>query len=63
VSISILSIHLLGDAVSPPIIGAISDQTGSLLNGVLLIPVMMLVGAAIWGTGWRRLPALSAAGG
>ena len=63
VSISILSIHLLGDAISPPIIGAISDQTGSLLNGVLLIPVMMLVGAAIWGTGWRRLPALAVAGG
>lgn len=57
VSISILSIHLFGDAISPPIIGAISDRTGNLLHGVLLIPVLMLVGSAIWAVGWRRLPA------
>ncbi|HEV8356992.1 MAG TPA: MFS transporter [Gemmatimonadales bacterium] len=54
VSISILSIHLLGDAISPTMIGAISDRTGNLMNGVALIPVMMLVGAGIWGFGWRR---------
>jgi MFS family permease len=54
VSISILSIHLLGDAISPTMIGAISDRTGNLMNGVALIPVMMLVGAGIWGYGWRR---------
>ena len=57
VSMSILSIHLLGDAISPTIIGEISDQSGNLMNGMILIPVMMLLGAAIWGTGWRRLPA------
>lgn len=62
VSISILSIHILGDAISPPIIGAISDNTGSLLHGILLVPVMLLVGAAIWGVGWRRLPAMAGAG-
>jgi MFS family permease len=57
VSMSILSIHLLGDAISPTIIGEISDQSGNLMNGMILIPVMMLLGAAIWGSGWRRLPA------
>jgi MFS family permease len=56
VSISILAIHLFGDAISPPIIGLVSDRTGQLLNGILLVPVLMLVGAAIWGVGWRRLP-------
>jgi len=55
VSMSILSIHLLGDAISPTIIGVISDRTGNLMNGMLLIPVMMLLGAGIWGTGWRML--------
>jgi MFS family permease len=55
VSLSILSIHLLGDAISPTIIGVISDRTGALLNGMLLIPAMMLLGAAIWGVGWRTI--------
>jgi len=57
VSMSILSIHLFGDAISPTIIGVISDRTGNLFNGMVLIPVMMVVGAGIWGVGWRRLPA------
>jgi MFS family permease len=55
VSISILTIHILGDAVSPPIIGRISDRTGNLTNGIVLIPVMMLVAALIWAFGWWRL--------
>ena len=54
VSLSILSIHLLGDAISPTIIGVISDRTGSLMNGMLLAPVMLLVGAGIWGVGWAK---------
>ena len=54
VSMSILSIHLLGDAISPTMIAGISDRTGNLMNGMALIPVMMLVGAGIWGFGWRR---------
>ncbi len=61
VSMSILSIHLLGDAISPSIIGAISDRTHSLMNGMALIPVMLLLGAAIWGAGWRKLPDLQPA--
>ena len=61
VSLSILSIHLLGDAISPTIIGEISDRSGNLMNGMILIPVMMLLGAAIWGSGWRKLPGERAA--
>jgi fucose permease len=52
---SILSIHLFGDAISPTIIGVISDESGNLFNGMVLIPVMMVLGAGIWGVGWRKL--------
>lgn len=55
VSMSILSIHLFGDAISPTIIGLISDRTGNLFSGMVLIPVMMVLGAGIWGIGWRTL--------
>ena len=55
VSMSILSIHLFGDAISPTIIGLISDRTGNLFSGMVLIPCMMIVGATVWGIGWRRL--------
>lgn len=54
-SLSILSIHLFGDAISPPIIGLVSDVAGSLVPGVLLVPVFMAIGAAIWLRGWRRV--------
>ena len=56
-SLSILAIHLFGDAISPPIIGAISDATGSLPAAVTLVPVAMGIGAVIWLFGWRRIPA------
>lgn len=53
-AVSILCIHLFGDAISPPIIGAISDLTGNLPLAVMLVPATMLVGALVWLTGWRR---------
>ncbi|HMV66694.1 MAG TPA: MFS transporter [Myxococcota bacterium] len=59
-ALSILSIHLFGDAISPPIIGAISDTTGSLTQGIVLVPLFLVVGAAVWAAGWRRLPELAA---
>lgn len=52
-ALSILCIHLLGDAISPPIIGFVSDQTGSLGGAVLLVPAFMALGACIWLRGWR----------
>ncbi len=55
-SLSILCIHVLGDAVSPPIIGFVSDQTGSLSLAVMLVPLFMAIGAGIWLRGWRVVP-------
>ena len=47
VALSILCIHLLGDVPSPPLIGKISDAT-SLARAVLIVPVAVLLGGAIW---------------
>lgn len=62
-ALSILTIHLLGDAISPPIIGAISDSGsgGRLPLALMLVPAAMAVGCAIWGLGWRRLEEPAAA--
>ena len=54
-SLSILAIHLLGDAISPPIVGAIADASGSLPLAVTLIPIALAAGAAVWWLAWRRL--------
>ena len=50
-SANILAIHLLGDAISPPIIGAISDGTGSLAVavGANAIPVLLGGLVLLWG--------------
>jgi MFS transporter, Spinster family, sphingosine-1-phosphate transporter len=52
---SILMIHLLGDAVSPTIVGAASDRLG-LPHAIQLVPLAMGVGALVWLYAWRRLP-------
>lgn len=56
VGLSILSIHLLGDAVSPLLIGIVSDVSGSLETAMVMVPVAAGVGALIWLVGWRTLP-------
>ena len=52
VALSILAIHLLGDAISPTIIGATSDALGgdaaALGRAVLIVPAAIAVSAAIW---------------
>jgi MFS family permease len=53
-SLSILSIHLFGDAVSPTIVGAVSDAA-NLPLAMALVPTMFGVGALVWFFGWRRL--------
>ncbi|OGQ09784.1 MAG: hypothetical protein A2138_12825 [Deltaproteobacteria bacterium RBG_16_71_12] len=54
--LSILAIHLLGDVLSPPLIGAISDATdGNLPLALALVPVFILLGGVIWAVGWRRV--------
>jgi MFS family permease len=54
-ALSIFAIHACGDVVSPPIIGAISEATGSLRFAVAIVLVALLVGALIWGIGASRL--------
>lgn len=60
-SLSILAIHLLGDAISPPIVGALADVTGSLPTAIAVVPVALAGGAMVWWVAWRRLPATAAA--
>ena len=47
IALSLLAIHLLGDVPSPALIGAVSDAT-SLGRAVLIVPVAILAGGAIW---------------
>ncbi|HEY4341559.1 MAG TPA: MFS transporter [Steroidobacteraceae bacterium] len=47
VALSVLAIHLLGDVISPPLIGSVSDHT-SLGQGVLLVPVAVGVSGLLW---------------
>jgi MFS transporter, Spinster family, sphingosine-1-phosphate transporter len=47
VALSVLAIHALGDVISPPLIGSVSDRT-SLGDAVLLVPVAVGVSGALW---------------
>ncbi len=49
VAVSIFTIHLLGDAISPVLIGVISSRT-NLTTGMLAIPGVFLVAAFLWAT-------------
>jgi sugar phosphate permease len=46
-AVSIFVIHLLGDAISPPIIGALADIMG-LARAVLIVPVTVALSAVLW---------------
>jgi MFS family permease len=46
-AVSIFVIHLLGDAISPPIIGLLADIT-SLSRAVLIVPVAVALSGALW---------------
>jgi hypothetical protein len=47
VALSVLAIHILGDVISPPLIGSVSDRT-SLGDAVLLVPVAVGVSGLFW---------------
>ena len=47
VALSVLAIHALGDVISPPLIGGVSDRT-SLGQAVLLVPVAVGVSGLFW---------------
>jgi len=53
-AVNILVIHLLGDVISPPIIGKIRDAT-NMSVAFVVVGVMVLVGGVIWLFGAKHL--------
>ncbi len=54
VALSIFAIHILGDVPSPYLVGAISDAR-SLAQALLIVPLAVLIGGAIWSyAAWRE---------
>jgi MFS family permease len=47
ISLQVFAIHLLGDALSPPLIGALSDHS-SLAQAVQIVPAAVVIGGCIW---------------
>jgi len=47
IAVSIFTIHILGDVLSPPVIGALSDAT-SLAAAVQIVPVAVVVAGLLW---------------
>jgi sugar phosphate permease len=47
IALSVFAIHVLGDAISPLLVGAISDAS-SLQQGVKILPVAVLIGGFVW---------------
>jgi len=54
-SLANLLLHLLGDAISPLIIGGISDATENIRMGVILVPIAVALSGLNWSYGWRFL--------
>jgi MFS family permease len=48
VALSTFIIHLFGDLGSPAAVGRVSDLSGSLQKGVLILPVVLLMGGVLW---------------
>ncbi len=47
IALEVFAIHLLGDALSPPLIGALSDHF-SLGQAVKIMPIAVLIGGCVW---------------
>jgi len=47
IALGVFSIHLLGDALSPPLIGALSDHF-SLAQAVKIVPIAVVIGGCTW---------------
>lgn len=56
--LAIFSQHILGDVISPPLIGYISDTTGSLRTGLQITWVAVLLSGAFWMWGYYALEPL-----
>ncbi len=56
ISVSVLMTHLFGDAISPSIVGLLSDKGGRGLPGAMwAAPIALALGTVIWLVAWRRL--------
>jgi MFS family permease len=60
VALEVFAIHLLGDAISPYLIGAISDSS-SLGQALKIVPAAVMVAALLWG--WAARTSTPAPGG
>jgi MFS transporter, Spinster family, sphingosine-1-phosphate transporter len=47
IALEVFVIHLLGDALSPPLIGALSDHF-SLAQAVKIVPIAVVIGGCVW---------------
>jgi sugar phosphate permease len=47
IALSVFAIHLLGDALSPLMVGALSDVF-TLQQGIKILPVAVLIGGLVW---------------
>lgn len=54
-ALNIFVIHALGDVISPLVIGAIADATGSMNTAFLFVSFTVLIGAVLWLFGTRFL--------
>jgi predicted MFS family arabinose efflux permease len=52
-AMAIFFCHILGDAISSPLIGYYSDMTGSLRRGVLICTPFILLAAGFWWLGYK----------
>lgn len=62
IALSVFAIHLLGDVLSPFLIGALSDAS-SLAQAVKIVPIAVLIGGCVWiwaALAQARLPANTA---
>ena len=59
--LNILIIHTLGDAISPPLVGAIADHFHSLSVGFVAVSLFIFLGGLFWLLGARHLEADTAA--
>lgn len=56
IAVNVFMIHILGDVPSPPLIGYISDKTGSLSEGFIVAVIAVALSAAILFFGMRYAP-------
>ena len=60
-AVNILIIHTFGDAISPPLIGAVADRFRSLSVGFVVVSIFIFLGGVFWLWGARHLEADTAA--